>query len=202
MSAIEYNNLLFEVSERLDELNILNRLLFMCRKKLASGSEGNIQDALSLFQKLEEKNYLGTDRLKVMKDLLREVKEWSLLEKVKKFESKRKEFNALLEKISRVLDELNDLERLIAMCKGKISEESEEQIHDVGSLFKGLEEQEILGISCLDILKEILTKTEENELLKEVEEFEQRRNQEDKFESQKGKACFYLFSGILAAAEK
>ena len=50
MSDIEYNDLLFEVSRRLDELNVLDRWLFIFRGKLASGSEDIIQDALSSFK--------------------------------------------------------------------------------------------------------------------------------------------------------
>ena len=43
-----------------------------------------------------------------------------------------------------------------------------------------------LGIDCLDTLKEILSQTNENNLLKEVEEFEQRQNHELKSERRKG----------------
>ena len=128
MSVIEYNNLLFEISRRLDELNVLDRLQFMFSEKLASGSEGIILDALSLFQELEEQNLLGADRLEEMKELLNGVEGWSLLEKVEKFESKRKEYHDLLKQIICALDELNELERLIAICRGKIPEDSE-QIH-------------------------------------------------------------------------
>ena len=187
MSSTEYNNLLFEISQQLDKLNVLDRLLFMCREELASGSEGNIQNVLSLFIELEKQNFLGTDRLQLMKRLLKGVEEWSLHEKVKKFENKRKEYKALLKKIIRSLDELNDLERLIAICRGKISEESEGNIANVRSLFEKLENQRDLEIDCLDVVKDILAETEKNDLLQEVEEFEERRNQEDKFESQKGK---------------
>ena len=198
MSATEYNNLLFKISQRLDELNALDRLLFMCRGKVASGSEGNIQDALSLFKELEEQNYLGPDHLKLMKELLREFREWSFFGKVKKFESKRKEYKALIEKIIPALDELNDLERLIAICRGNIREESEGIIEDVRSLFKELENQDILGIDCLDILKDILTETEKNDLLQEVEEFEERRNQEDEFEAKKGISVLFGLISMVA----
>lgn len=46
MSNIEYNSLLFEISQRLDELNVLDRLLFMCRGKIVAGSEDDILDVL------------------------------------------------------------------------------------------------------------------------------------------------------------
>lgn len=193
MSAIEYNSLVFKISQRVDELNVLRHLRFMFRGKLQPGSEDNIHDALSLFKELEEQNILGADRLVEMKELLSDVEEWSLLEKVEKFESKRKEYRYLLDKIIRALDELNELERLIAMCRGNIPEESEDQIRDVRSLFKELENQNNLGIYHLDILKVILTEMENNELLKEVEKFEERRKQEATIKRKKGNClCFFL----------
>ena len=193
MSAIEYSYLLFEISEKLDELYPIHRLLFACRKYLSSGSEGNIQDTLSLFKELEEQQNLGIDNLVVIKELLKGVREWSLFGKVKRFENKRKEYNALLEEIIRVLDELNDLERLVSVCREKLSEESEGLVENVRSLFKELENQNILGLDRLDILKEILTETEKKDLLKEVEKLEERRNNEDEFERKKG-ICFITFT--------
>ena len=184
MSAIEYRGLLFEVSQRFDERNMLKKLLFLCKKKLTPG--GNIENALALFERLEEQKYLGTDRLKLLKELLEEVGEWSLFEKVKTFENKRKEYKALLKKARCALDELSDLKGLIKICEGKISEEREGNIKDVQSLLQGLEDEEILGISCLDILKDLLTATERGDLLQEVEKFEERRNREAKFKRQKG----------------
>ena len=183
MSATEYNNLLLAISRKLDELIALDDLLFMCRGKLAPGSEGNIHDTLSLCEKLEENNNLGIDRLQLMKRLLRGVEDWALLEKVEKFECKRKEYKALLEKVISSLDALNDLERLIAICRGSVREGN---IEDVRSLFRELENQENLEIDYLDVVKNILAETESNELLKELEEFEERRNREDKSEARKG----------------
>ena len=183
MSATEYNNLLYAICRKLDELNALDQLLSMCRGKLAPGSEGNIRNTRSLCDKLEENNKLGIDRLQLMKRLLRGVEDWVLLEKVEKFECKRKEYKALLEKVISSLDALDDLERLIAICRGSVREGN---IEDVRSLFRELENQENLEIDYLDVVKNILAETESNELLKELEEFEERRNQEDKSEARKG----------------
>ena len=205
MSDIDYNNLLFEISESLDELNLHERLLFLCRGKLASGIRredvDSIQDSLALFKVLEERNHLGPNRLGVMKNILKGVKKWSLLGKVKKFESKRKEYLDLLEQIIPALDELNDLERLISICRAEIPEANEGNIHNVRSLFKELEIQSCLGIDYLDILKEILTQTGQSDLLKEVERFEEQRNREDEFETRKGISVFstelfHLFSDL------
>ena len=96
----------------------------MCRGKVAPRSEENMQNlASSLIAELEEKEFLGPDNLDLLKDLLKDVKEWAFLEEVEKFESKRKEYFDLLEQIIRALDELNDLERLVSICRGKIPRE-------------------------------------------------------------------------------
>jgi len=185
MSVIEYNSLLFQISERLDELNVRDRLLFMCRGKIAPVSEDNIQNVLSLFKEMEEQDHRGTDRLEVMKDLLKAVRQ-SLSGKVKNFERKRKEYNDLLDQIIPALDELNVVERLVAISREEIPEESEHQIQDVRSLFKELENKNNFGIDRLDILKRILTETEQIDLLKEVKVFEDQRTSEDEFERRKG----------------
>ena len=186
MSAVEYNSLIFEISQRLDELNVGRKLIIMCRGKVAPRSEGNMQDAFSLFVELEGKEFLGPDNLDVLKDLLKGVKEWALLEEAEKFESKRKEYDVLLKKIIRVLDELNDVERLVSICREKIPPERQGNIPDVRSLFKELENNNCLGINRLGILKEILAQTEKSDLLTTVKDFEERRTREDKFERRKG----------------
>ena len=187
MSAIEYNNLLRQISQRLDDINAGQQLLVILSRVLPARSEESIP-TLSLFLELEERGYLGPDLLVVLEEILRIFKEWALLEKVQKFGRKREEYNNLLEQIIRELDldELNDLERLISICKGNITEEGRASIHNVRSLFKELERKDCLGIDRLEIVKEILTQTEKTDLLKEVEEFEQRQSRESKFERRKG----------------
>ena len=185
MPEIEYNNLLYRISKTLDELDVGEQLLFLCRGKVTARSDENIQ-ARSLFEELEQKGFLSSDHLLLLKGMLKEVNEWALFDEVEKFETKRKEYNNLLEKIVRVLDELNELERLVSICGGKITEESQGKVQGVRSLFKELESNDWLGIDSLDILKEILTQTEKSDLLKEVEEFEQRRIRENKFRKRKG----------------
>jgi len=123
-----------------------------------------------------------------MKDLLKGFREWSIVGKVEKFESKRKEYVDLLEQIIRVLDELSDLERLISICRGKIPEESEANINDVRSLFQVLENHSCLRIDRLGILKEILIEFDREDLLKEVDDFKKRRCDYEKEERRKGKS--------------
>ena len=186
MSAVEYNSLIFEISQRLDELNVGRKLMFLCRGKVAPRSEGNMQDSFSFLMELEEKEFLGPDKLDVLKDLLKGVKEWALLEEVEKFERKRKEYDVLLQEIIPVLDELNDVQRLVLICREKIPPERQGNIPDVRSLFKELENNNCLGINRLGILKEILAQTEKSDLLTTVKDFEQRRTLEDKFERRRG----------------
>ena len=106
----------------------------------------------------------------------------------------------MLEQTIRVLDELNDLERLVSICGEKITGERHGNVQDVRSLFKELESNDWLGIDCLDTLKEILTQTEKSDLLKEVEEFEKRRSRENKFKKRKGNStCLRpIFLAVLS----
>ena len=156
--------------------------------------------SFSLFEELEQKGFLSPNHLVLLKGMLKGVNEWALFEEVEKFETKRKEYNNLLEEIIRVLDELNDLERIVSICGGKIAEERQGNVINVRSLFKELEENDWLGIDCLDTLKEILTLTEKSDLLKEVEEFEQRQSRENKFGKRKGNStCLRLiFLAVLS----
>ena len=186
MSVIEYNNLLFKISQRLNELNVGRRLLVMCREKVAPRDEENMQDVFPLFVELEQNGFLGADKLNILKDLLKGLEEWSLFGNVKSFESKRKEYNSLLERIIHVLDELDCLEQLVAICNDRIPEEKHSSIQDVRSLFQELENNDSLGIDHLEVLKEILTRQEKTDLLREVEKFEDGKNQEEEFEWRKG----------------
>ena len=185
MSEYDYNNLLYKISKRLDKIHVGEQLLVICRGKLPARNEENIP-TFSLFKELEEKGFLSPNRLNVLKAMLTGVEEWALLEEAEKFEAKRKEYNDLLERVIQVLDGLNDLERLLSICGPKITEERQSSILNVRSLFKELESNDWLGIDCLDTLREILNQTNENNLLKEVEEFEQRQNHELKSERRKG----------------
>ena len=185
MPEMEYNNLLYQISKRLDEMNVGEQLLVMCRGKVTVRSGEDFQ-TFSLFEELEQKGYLSPDHLVLLKGMLKGVNEWALFDEVEKFETNRKEYKNLLEQSVRVLDEPNELERLVSICEEKITEESRGNVRDVRSLFKELESNDWLGIDCLDTVKEILTQTEKNEVLKEVEEFELRRSRENKFRKRKG----------------
>ena len=158
----------------------------MCRGKVAPRDEENMQDVFPLFVELEQNGFLGADKLNILKDLLKGLEEWSLFGNVKSFESKRKEYNSLLERIIHVLDELDCLEQLVAICSDRIPEEKHSSIQDVRSLFQELENNDSLGIDHLEVLKEILTRQEKTDLLREVEEFEDGKNQEEEFEWRKG----------------
>ena len=119
MSVVEYRVLLYQFSEEIDWQTQRRKLIFILRAYLPDGSEGGITDIDSLLTMLEEKNILGIDRLNVMKELLKEIEKWDLLRRIERFEIKRKDYKQLLEKISRALDESNELQRLISICRGK-----------------------------------------------------------------------------------
>ena len=89
MSEYEYSGLLFDISEKLD-VNKLPRLLFICRKDIAEGSEENIHDARAVFKELEKQNRIGIDHLENLKEILTQMKKPSLRKKVEEFEIRRK----------------------------------------------------------------------------------------------------------------
>ena len=202
MSYVEYNQLLFEISQRLDQLNQHRQLIFMCRGCVASRPE-DIPDALSLFQELEEQNYLAIDQVELLKELLKGVGEWSLFQKVGKFEDKRKDYKELLELISRALDESNQLQQLIAVCTEREAlEENERNTQIVRILFEKLERRGLFEFGRLDFLKGILSGIGRQDLVKKVQDFEKRRIDEVEFERRKGNdylvLCNFYFAAFFA----
>ena len=179
MSEFEYKNLLVRISQRLDNINAGKQLVVICRGKLAARPGEENVPTFSLFVELEGKGFLSPDRLTLLKEILKGVKEWDFLQEVELFACirPRKKYNNLLEQIIRVLDELNDLERLISICRGNIITEGRQaSIHDVRSfILRELERNGSLGINCLKILKEILIQTEKSDLLEKLNELERQR---------------------------
>ena len=90
MSEHEYNNLLYEISEKIDATK-LGKLVFICRYGLPKGCiKDGITTVLTLFEELENNNRLGIDRLDTLKNILTLLKKGSLLKKVEEFDAKRK----------------------------------------------------------------------------------------------------------------
>ena len=178
MSAIEYRNLLYEISQEVNWLSESQRLLFICEGFIREGSEHRIHDVLSLFKELQEQKNLGIDNLQLPKEIVKGIGKWNLLERIKKFEIKREEFRALLETVSRVLDESGHLERLVAICKGRIGEERESRIENARALLTELENNNALAVGQVGILKTLVGE-DRPDLLQQVEEFERKREQEE-----------------------
>ena len=185
MSNVAYRSLLFEIGEKLNQHD-RQQLLAVCGLE---DEADNLPDARSLLKRLEGKSQLGIDRLGDLEEVLAAFVELSLLEKLKEFEKKRKEYTNLLAKVHGALDsdERIHLERLKDICKRETSMKLDESISNVRTLFKELEKHGSLGFRRLDFLKEILTEIEKEDLVREIEEYEQRRNDKDKAERRKGK---------------
>ena len=179
MSVVEYRGLLYQFFEEIDWQTQRRKLIFILRAFLPDDLEGGVSNIESLLTILEEKNIIGIDRLNVMKELLKEIGKRDLLRRVERFEIKRKDYKQLLEKISRALDESNELQRLILICRGQnlIARESED-IVDVNALFTVLEQQNNLGIEDLTLLKTLTNEMEKPDLCRLLEEFEKKRKQE------------------------
>ena len=96
---------------------------------------------MKLFSDLSESDNLGLDNLEILRDLLTEVKEWSLVDEVDKFARQRKDFNALLETIIPKLEEFDNLEQLLSLCEDQVSDDTKEEIKDVRALLKELQKK-------------------------------------------------------------
>ena len=181
MSFGEYLNLLCEISEEIDWEAKRERLIFIINRYLPDVSGDEITDVNSLLAKLEERSLLGIDRLDVLKDLLKGIRKWDLLRIVDGFEIKRKDYKQFLGKISRALDESNELQRFILICKRQnlIAHERTEHIPNVNALFTELEQQNNLGIGNLSILRTLANEVEKQDLCKLVDDFDEKRKQED-----------------------
>ena len=176
MSVVEYLRLLHQCNKEIVWQSESDWLKLIYGRFIPDGSVDDITDVITLLNKLEEKNILGIDRLKVLKELLKGIRNWDLLQILERFEMKRKEYRQLLEQISHALEESNELQRLILICRRKnlVAHEREEHIKSVNALFAELEQQHDLGIKDLTILKTIAIEVEKPELCRLVEEFEKR----------------------------
>ncbi|XP_022804883.1 uncharacterized protein LOC111342102 [Stylophora pistillata] len=84
------------------------------------------------------------------------------------------EYSDLLFEISTKIG-VNQLERLVFMCRNQISKGSARTIQNALGLFEELEKRNNLGIDRLETLKQILTQLKNRSMLKKVEEFEIKR---------------------------
>ena len=171
MSSIGYQGLLYRVSQRLKDVTKINQLLDTSSnaRLISENSESfNIQvnegdntaiTVMKLFSDLSESDNLGLDNLEILRDLLTEVKEWSLVDEVDKFARQRKDFNALLETIIPKLEEFDNLEQLLSLCEDQVSDDTKEEIKDVRALLKELQKKNRLGFTQLAVLRKILNET-------------------------------------------
>ena len=184
MSVVGYLKLLHQCDKEISWHSERKRLIRIYKRFIPGGSEDEITDVDSLLDKLQERSVLGIDRLDVLKDLLEGIGKWDLLGMVNEFEIKRKDFKQFLEKISHALDESNELQRLISICRRQnlIAHEREGHIRNVNTLFTELENQNNLGIGNLSILKTFANEVEKPDLCKLVDDFDEKRKQEDDVE--------------------
>ena len=191
MSEVTFNSLLFCIVDRLEEINALKedrvrkRVLFMCNGKIEHRDDETIP---SLFKRLKESGFLGVDSLQMLKDILKDEEQWDLLAEVGKFEITRGEYKKLLKKIIGALEKLNDLERLTSFVweRWNVPEERRNDVHDVRSLVQMLEEMNVIGVDCLNLFRELFIELNNDELLTELKEFQNRRTKDEKSRRRKG----------------
>lgn len=195
MSKAEYNTLLYHISRQLDAIDALGLVRLICEEKLGHQAHQDIQDTRSVLKILEERSFLGVDEMQDVKDILKAVNQWDLYDDVVMFESMRREYKELLERVINELEGLRDLERLMSIvCRVKrIPKERKNNIHDVRSLFQVLEDINCLGIDRLGILRDIFTEMKKDELLTELGEFQKRRIEDERLKRRKGGLTYPLF---------
>ena len=101
MSEIKYCDL-FNIRTKIG-VNQSERLVFMCRKQISKGSEITTQNVLGLFEELEKQDNLGIDRLGTLKEILKQLKNRSMLKKVEEFEIKRKGDQLMLKSYEKLI---------------------------------------------------------------------------------------------------
>ena len=188
MSDVSYRNLLYKIGQQLSE-HSHQQLLQMCG---LANQAGNIPDAHSLLQRLQDEtdSRLEIDQLGVLEEVLMNLHENSLREELKAFEKKRKEYTNLLAKVTDALDsdERIQLEQLKTIChEEETSLELDESISNIRAVFKELERRNTLGFRRLNLLKTILRRIEREDLVRKIEEYEERRNENDVAEIREGK---------------
>ncbi|XP_015778391.1 PREDICTED: uncharacterized protein LOC107356270 [Acropora digitifera] len=203
MSEVTFKTLLFRIGNRLQEIDACNdgrvrrHVLFMCNGKITHRDDDSI---LSLLNKLTESGFLGVDSMQMLKDILRAEDEWDFLDEIVKFETTRGEYKKLLQKGISTLEKANDLERLTCIVWGRLDvpEEKRNGVRDVRSLIKVLEEMNFIGVDCLNVLRELAIELNDDELLTELKEFQNRRTKEEKSDRRKGQiAAVLAFPGAV-----
>ena len=181
MSIIEYRVLRLKVSQGVDWPTEGETILSLCEGFIAVGSENTIQNVVSLFAELERENNLGIDHLDLLKGILKGMDKWLLVDEIEKFKKKREAYTNLLEKITDTLCEF-DLHRMIKIC---FPRRLEGNINDVRTLFQELESQNRLTPDCVGVLKRILKEVRKEDLLKDVDDFEKKRRDEENADRQR-----------------
>ena len=175
MSEVTYNDLLYRIRKRIEEINALEHAVEICKEKQAH--QGTIRDTRLLFKNLEESGRLGVDSLQVLKEILKALKEWDLHEKLENFERLRREYVELRETVIRVLEEL-DMGRLMSAVGGR--KVPKKRQNDVRSLVN------FLGTDCLHLFGGIFTELNNDELRTALEKYQNRRTQYEACEREEG----------------
>ncbi|XP_067057680.1 uncharacterized protein [Acropora muricata] len=140
----------------------------------------------------------------MLKDILKVEEQWDLLAGIGKFETTRGEYKTLLEKIIGALEKLNDLETLTSFVWERwrnVPEERRNDVRDVRSLVQVLEEMNVIGVDCLNLFRELFIELNNDELLAELKEFQNRRTEDEKSGRRKAQAAA-VWSNARAVCQK
>lgn len=180
---MDFSSCLYNIAEQLGS-NEVAALKFLCLDYIPPKKQEPINDALMLFQGLQEKEMLEEGNLSFLKELLFLICRWDLLTRVlnsSKKEMKKELYDLDKAQVSayrvmlfKLSEEVSDselkefkffLERKIPKCK----------LHDNSSLldvFVEMEKRLILGEDNLDTLKSIFDRVKKSQM-RYIEEFEE-----------------------------
>lgn len=179
---MSFNSRLFSIGEGLGSED-LDSLKFLSIDYIPQKQQEPINDALMLFQRLQEKRMLEEDNTSFLKELLFRINRWDLLTKhldtkpndlgQELLISGRAQISAYRVMLFQISEELskNEVKEFKFLLSGEISKSKLEDDMSLLDIFIEMEKREILGENNLNNLKKNLEKINRS-LMKKIDDYE------------------------------
>lgn len=190
---MSFNSRLFSIGEGLGSED-LDSLKFLSIDYIPQKQQEPINDALMLFQRLQEKRMLEEDNTSFLKELLFRINRWDLLTKhldtkpndlgQELLISGRAQISAYRVMLFQISEELskNEVKEFKFLLSGEISKSKLEDDMSLLDIFIEMEKREILGENNLNNLKKNLEKINKS-LMKKIDDYEKCSKVERSLES-------------------
>lgn len=179
---MDFNCCLYKIGEELDSEELAS-LKFLCIDNIPQRLQESINDALTLFQILQEKNKLGEEDMFFLKELLFRIHRCDLLGKHLKTSARDMEnmlqtpgmaqisaYRVMLFQISEEMSKY-EVKQFKFMLKGLIAKCKLDDDMNMLDIFKEMEKMDILGENSLKILKDICQNIKKS-VLKIIHDYE------------------------------